>query len=361
MHRRRLLAAKSLGFVDPWPWLRPFSHGVTIWQESRRPRRLDRQARWHWLRATGCGVFDGAAKELEARRIELVGPLAKPVRSVEALVDPESNCLARQRGSRLRSGDDVDVVFGTLGRAGHEFDPGRSGEGQRLADVFGAPIRGADEPDLACLPAAPRSRGRAPRSPGRRASPRPEPGRRPGLGLVRVNWCRHEVVVNPNTSRAVIEQGAFIRCPGNSSQALGVEPATALVHPRTARGRAGPDARSVAARRSPRPLVAVKPMRRATQHLRNEAGEGFTPRRWGGRSATFGPRHGDSRRSKRPTTADSRPDRVRVDAQRGTKLPHRGEPGAGQQPSGVDLIAEFRRSGRGRGVEPRSTRICPSG
>ena len=101
-------------------------------------------------------MLDGAAEELQARRVELVRPVAQPLRAVEPLVEAEAQGLAR----------DEDDVGGLV-------DP---------VDSSSAP---SVVPDTSSMPVVPARASvsrmlSAPRSEAQ-TSPTFEPGRRPAI------------------------------------------------------------------------------------------------------------------------------------------------------------------------------------
>src|SRR6266540_4148319 len=71
------------------------------------------------------GTLDGPAEQLQARRVELVGPLADPVGVLEPLVQLERERLAREQDEVGRAVDTGQVLLGAVGGR-DQADAGRA-------------------------------------------------------------------------------------------------------------------------------------------------------------------------------------------------------------------------------------------
>ena len=294
------------------------------------------------------GMLDRPAEQLQTRRVELVEPLADPLRAGEPLVEAEGQRLARQEdevGLALDDRDRVRVADG--GR--DDLHPGRARQPERLGDVVGPDGRGAHEPD----PGAGRQRrdlvdeGHVARPDEHRHDR--DPAGREGLGLVGVEGGRRdEVVMEPvEPLDDLIEERALgFDHPGEGlGDPLGVVGGVGL----RALGEEDPDegsrAASLGRRREGggRDLVGREPGRGGpAEHLGDDAGEGLG-------AAALGRTVGDMGAGAvaaghvagvAQALVDG-PDRVRVDPEGRSQLADGRQPGPGQEPPRVDLVGDL--------------------
>ena len=92
-------------------------------------------------------ALERPAEELEARGVELVGPLAQPLRPVEARVEAQGHRLARQEDDVGLAVDLVELGL-RVRDGGHDLHALRAAQLQHLGDVLDAALGAADEPHL---------------------------------------------------------------------------------------------------------------------------------------------------------------------------------------------------------------------
>src|SRR5205814_8338566 len=92
------------------------------------------------------GPVDCSTEELQARRIEFVGPLPDALRPLELLVETKRQRLAREEDEVGLAVDPSEIVLRSV-RGGDDADTGRAAEGERLGDVLRTATRCADQPD----------------------------------------------------------------------------------------------------------------------------------------------------------------------------------------------------------------------
>ena len=270
------------------------------------------------------------------------------------------------RDIRIRSAVSVDPleVVGLAGQRGHDLDAGRAGQAQHVEHVVRAPLRRADEAhrrarleprDLVDeLEVAGADEHRDDR----------DPAGGQHLAFVGVERGRRdEVVVEAvePVGQVVDERALGLDHLGERvDQALGVVAgvgAGALgeqdpdQRPRVLALRGGGEGRG-------RDLVGGEPgVGGASEHLGDDPGQGLRAaalRRAVG-DVGAGPVAARDVAGVGQAAVDG-PDRVRIDAQGGAQLADRGQPGAGQQPPGIDLVAELPVDLRARSGRPSRAR-----